>query len=199
MTAEPESVVGLLLAAGGGSRLGGRPKALLAFRGRPLVEHGVRILREGGCADVTVVVGAAAERVAVEADLGGSRVVRNDAWETGMGSSLRAGLAALPAEASAVVVALVDMPGAGAAAVGRLVKEHRDHGTELVAAAYDGRRGHPVLFASRWWEEIAADAHGDAGARGFLAAHAADLRLVECGDVAEAFDIDTPEDLGRLG
>lgn len=199
MTTGSRPVAGLLLAAGGGSRLGGRPKALLHFRGRPLVEHGVRVLREGGCTDVSVVLGAAADDVLADADLTGAHVVRNAEWGTGMGSSLRAGLAALPRDASAVVVTLVDMPGAGAAAVARLIGEHRVRGAELAAAAYDGRRGHPVLFAARWWDSVAADARGDAGARGFLAAHAADLRLVECGDVAEAYDIDTPDDLGRLG
>ncbi|WTW95050.1 nucleotidyltransferase family protein [Streptomycetaceae bacterium NBC_01309] len=199
MTAGSGPVAGLLLAAGGGSRLGGRPKALLPFRGRPLVEHGVRVLREGGCAHVSVVLGAAADDVLADADLTGAQVVRNAEWGTGMGSSLRAGLAALPRDASAVVVTLVDMPGAGAAAVARLIGEHRVRGAELAAAAYYGRRGHPVLFASRWWDAVAAVARGDAGARGFLAAHAADLRLVECGDVAEAYDIDTPDDLGRLG
>ncbi|MEU8134165.1 nucleotidyltransferase family protein [Streptodolium elevatio] len=198
MATGPRPVAGLLLAAGGGSRLGGRPKALLPFRGRPLVEHGLRLLRDGGCAEVVVVLGAAADQVLADADLGAARVVRNTEWETGMGSSLRAGLAALPEDASAAVVALVDMPGAGGAAVARLVEEHLVRGAELAAASYDGRRGHPVLFASRWWRDIAAEAQGDAGARGFLAAHAASLRLVECGDVAEAYDVDTPEDLGRL-
>ncbi|MYS19246.1 MULTISPECIES: NTP transferase domain-containing protein, partial [unclassified Streptomyces] len=56
-------VAGLLLAAGGGRRLGGRPKALLPFGGRPLVEHAVRVLRAGGCAPVHVVLGAAAAEV----------------------------------------------------------------------------------------------------------------------------------------
>ncbi|WP_436787493.1 nucleotidyltransferase family protein [Yinghuangia sp. YIM S10712] len=192
-------VAGLLLAAGGGRRLGGRPKALLPFRGRPLVENGIRVLRDGGCATVTVVLGAAADEVRAAADLRAARVVVNADWATGMGSSLRVGLAALPDDASAVVVMLVDMPGVGAAAVARLIAAHRQDGAELAAAAYDGRRGHPVLFAARWWYEASTSARGDAGARAFLTAHQDALRLVECGDIAEDHDIDTPEDLGRLG
>lgn len=191
-------VAGLLLAAGGGARLGGRPKALLAYRGRPLVEHAVRVLRGGGCETVTVVLGAAAEQVAREADLTGVRVVVNPDWRTGMGASLRTGMEALPEAASAVVVTLVDLPGVGPEAVARLVAAHTADGAELAAAAYGGRRGHPVLFASRWWPQVAASAQGDAGARGFLAEHGALLRLVECGDVAEAYDIDTPADLPHL-
>lgn len=192
-------VAGLVLAAGGGSRLGGRAKALLPFRGRPLVEHAVRVLGDGGCSSVTVVLGASAEQVGREADLTGHRVVVNPDWASGMGSSLRAGLAAMPGDASAVVVTLVDMPGVAAAAVARLIAAHRDGGAEVAAAAYAGHRGHPVLFAARWWADIAAGARGDAGARGFLAARPELVTLVECGDVAEPFDIDTPDDLRRLG
>ncbi|NGO73607.1 nucleotidyltransferase family protein, partial [Streptomyces boncukensis] len=88
-------IAGLLLAAGGGRRLGGRPKALLPYRGRPLVEHAVRVLREGGCAPVYVVLGAAAEEVWERARLPGAVLVDNPGWPAGMGTSLRAGLAAL--------------------------------------------------------------------------------------------------------
>ncbi|WP_051204039.1 nucleotidyltransferase family protein [Streptomyces thermolilacinus] len=88
-------VAGLLLAAGGGRRLGGRPKALLDHRGRPLVEHAVAALRAAGCGPVHVVLGAAAGAVRERADLAGCVVVENPEWERGMGSSLRAGLASL--------------------------------------------------------------------------------------------------------
>lgn len=70
--------------------------------------------------------------------------------------------------------------------------------TSLVAAAYDGERGHPVLFGVDRWADISATATGDQGARVHLARHAEELVLVECSDVAEAFDIDTPPDLARL-
>ncbi|NUU22244.1 MAG: nucleotidyltransferase family protein [Streptomycetaceae bacterium] len=197
MSAATGLVAGLLLAAGGGSRLGGRPKALLPFHGRPLVEHAVAVLRDGGCASVTAVLGAAAERVRADAELTGVRTVLNEDWRTGMGSSLRTGLAALPDAASAVLVTLVDTPGIGAPAVARLIAAHHA-GADLAAATYHGRRGHPVLFARHWWPEIAETAQGDAGAREFLTAHAEALHLVECADIAEPYDIDTPEDLARL-
>lgn len=115
-------VAGLLLAAGGGRRLGGRPKALLRHRGRPLVEHAVRVLREGGCGPVHVVLGASSDRVREEADLSGCVLVDNPGWEEGMGSSLRAGLDSLTAAAAvdAALVCLVDQPGIGAEAVARV-------------------------------------------------------------------------------
>ncbi|MEF2529682.1 MULTISPECIES: nucleotidyltransferase family protein [Streptomyces] len=191
-------VAGLLLAAGGGRRLGGRPKALLPYRGRPLVEKAVRVLREGGCGPVHVVLGASAADVRERADLSGCVVVDNPDWAEGMGSSLRAGLASLAGTgAGAALVSLVDQPGIGAEAVARVRRAYRSPAT-LAAASYGGERGHPVLFGADRWADIAATAEGDRGARVHLVRHAAELVLVECGDVAEAYDIDTPADLARL-
>ncbi|MEU2183245.1 nucleotidyltransferase family protein [Streptomyces thermolilacinus] len=219
-------VAGLLLAAGGGRRLGGRPKALLEHRGRPLVEHAVAALRAAGCGPVHVVLGAAAGAVRERADLAGCVVVENPRWERGMGSSLRAGLASLgPTEgggtggadagagtagadtdateagtagtADAVLVVLVDQPGIGAEAMARVAGAYRGRGS-LAAAAYGGRRGHPVLLGADRWAEVAAGAEGDQGARAYLRAHEAEITLVPCGDVAEPYDIDTAADLAHL-
>ncbi|WP_406324217.1 NTP transferase domain-containing protein [Streptomyces niveus] len=192
-------VVGLLLAAGGGRRLGGRPKALLPHHGRPLVEHAARALREGGCERVFVVLGAAADEVRARAALPGCVLVDNPRWASGMGSSLRAGLASLTTGQAygAALVMLVDQPGIGPAAVARVRTAYRSPGT-LAAASYGGERGHPVLFGADHWARIAADATGDQGARGYLRSHAREIVLVECGDVAEPYDIDTEEDLSHL-
>ncbi|GAU67149.1 hypothetical protein SSP35_04_02320 [Streptomyces sp. NBRC 110611] len=191
-------MAGLLLAAGGGRRLGGRPKALLDHRGRPLVEHAARALRDGGCDPVHIVLGAAADSVRARADLSAYDVSENPDWSRGMGTSLRVGLAALAGSgADAVVVSLVDQPGIGAAAVARLIAAYVA-GADLAAASYGGRRGHPVLFAAGHWPDIAATAEGDRGARAYLQRHADALTLVECSDIAEPYDIDTPEDLYRL-
>ncbi|MEV0495200.1 nucleotidyltransferase family protein [Streptomyces atratus] len=191
-------IAGLLLAAGGGRRLGGRPKALLEHRGRPLVEHALRMLREGGCAPVHVVLGAAADEVRARADLSGCAVTVNPQWREGMGSSLRAGLGALSGtKADAALVLLVDQPGIGAQAVARVRSAYRSRVT-LAAASYDGERGHPVLFGADRWADIAAGAVGDQGARAYLRAHRDAISLVECSDVAEAYDIDTAEDLRHL-
>ncbi|MGW1271077.1 nucleotidyltransferase family protein [Streptomyces sp. NPDC002491] len=209
-----EQVVGLVLAAGGGRRLGGRPKALLEHRGRPLVEHAVRTLRTAGCTRVHVVLGAAADAVRERARLEGCVLVDNPDWAEGMGTSLRAGLASLPRPASpdgpsaagartgevgarAALVLLVDQPGIGPQAVARVLAAYEGE-SSLVSAAYDGERGHPVLLGSRHWAGVAATATGDRGARAYLSAHREALALVECGDVARPFDIDTPEDLAHL-
>jgi CTP:molybdopterin cytidylyltransferase MocA len=198
MTQNEDQVAGLLLAAGGGRRLGGRPKALLQHRGRPLVEHAVGVLRAAGCSRVHVVLGAGAGAVRERAGLEGCVLVENPEWERGMGSSLRAGLDSLAGTgAAAAVVSLVDQPGIGPEAVARVLAAHRDE-TSLVSAAYDGVRGHPVLFGRAHWAGIAETATGDRGARAYLRAHEREITLVECGDVARPYDIDTEADLIHL-
>ncbi|WP_409468661.1 nucleotidyltransferase family protein [Streptomyces sp. HC307] len=193
-----QPVAGLLLAAGGGRRLGGRPKALLEHRGRPLVEHAVAVLRAAGCTRVHVVLGAGADAVRERAELPGCVLVDNPLWEQGMGTSLRAGLDSLAGTtARAALVSLVDQPGIGPEAVARVLAAHRGE-SSLVSAAYDGVRGHPVLFGAAHWADIAATATGDRGARAYLKAHEQEITLVECGDVARAYDIDTEADLVHL-
>ena len=181
-------IAGLVLAAGGGRRYGG-PKALVRYEGRLLVERAVATLRAAGCDPVLVVVGAAADRVRAEADLDGAATVGNPDWETGMGSSLRVGLAALAGtDAAAAAIVLVDMPGISPAAVERVAAGAT--GTTLAMGGYGGRRGHPVVAGREHWAGIAALAEGDVGARPYLRTH--EVVVVPCDDVAEDFDLDVP-------
>ncbi|MEU4804521.1 nucleotidyltransferase family protein [Actinosynnema sp. NPDC023587] len=183
-------VAGVLLAAGAGRRFGG-PKALVSRGGALWVESALSVLREGGCAPVVVVLGAAAAEVCARADLDGSVVVENTAWTTGMGSSLRAGLAALNASADAVVVLPVDTPGMTAEVVRRFVDLASP--TALLRASYRGAPGHPVLLGREHWAAVSVSATGDAGARDYLRAHGA--VSVPCEDLADGADVDRPEDL----
>ncbi|MEU0743246.1 nucleotidyltransferase family protein [Streptomyces sp. NPDC006134] len=198
MTDNEDQVAGVLLAAGGGRRLGGRPKALLEHRGRLLVEHAADALRAAGCVRVHVVLGARADAVRRSASLGACVLVDNPAWERGMGTSLRAGLASLAGTgARAALVSLVDQPGIGPEAMARVRAACRDE-FSLVSAAYAGVRGHPVLFGAAHWDAVAATATGDRGARAYLKEHEREITLVECGDVARPYDIDTEADLFHL-
>lgn len=188
---------GLLLAAGGGRRLGGRPKALLPYRGGLLVEAAAAALREAGCDQVVVVIGAGAEEVRRRARLDGCTLAENQRWASGMGSSLRAGLAAVADDTAAVLVCLVDQPGIGAAALARV--RRADRGPDALAAAtYRGRRGHPVLIGAAHRPRVAELAQGDQGARRYLREHEAEITLVECADIASDDDLDTPDDLHLL-
>ena len=188
----------LILAAGAGTRMGG-PKALLEFEGGLLVERAVETALAGGCDQALVVLGAQADEVQRRAALGSARIVVNPDWAEGMGSSLRAGLAALEPvdDVDVALVLLVDQPFIGPPTV-RAVLDAWRAGARLASASYAGKRGHPVLFGREHWPEAARSATGDSGARAFLAAHAADLVLVPCDALADPRDLDTPQDLDAV-
>ncbi|ACL41157.1 molybdenum cofactor cytidylyltransferase [Pseudarthrobacter chlorophenolicus A6] len=198
---------GIVLAAGAGTRLGRGPKALLPFRGRPLVEAVAGSLLDGGCREVVVVLGAGAAEVAAAADLGRCRVAANKDWQSGMGSSFLLGeKEADPADH--LLVALADQPGLTPETVARLLAAHRPG--RITAAAYrrrdlpDGspgsqlQRGHPLLIDASLRPAVAATVTGDAGARGFLRDHPALVDEVDCSDLSTGEDVDTPDQLGLL-
>lgn len=189
------TVAGLLLAAGAGRRLGG-PKALVALDGQLLVEHGLALLRAGGCRPVHVVLGAAAAEVTARADLTGAVPVENPDWAFGLAGSLRIGLASLPVEADAAVVTLVDQPFIGADAVRRLRATHAAGAMDCVAT-YRGRPGHPVLLDRTSWPAVARSAYGDRGARDHLRRRPERVTRVPCDGTGRPDDVDTPADLRR--
>jgi CTP:molybdopterin cytidylyltransferase MocA len=214
--------VGLLLAAGAGRRMG-RPKALLRDAADvSFLDRSLRVLIEGGCSVVTVVLGAAAEQACELLAASGwgpgrVRVVVAADWDEGMGASLRAGLRALAADTDgeAALVTLVDLPDVDAAVLRRVVAAAADApaaaagpgtgqgpgpgpatgaaGAALVRATYGGRPGHPVLIGRDHWDGVVASARGDHGARDYLASHP--HVSCECGDLAGGLDVDRPEDL----
>jgi CTP:molybdopterin cytidylyltransferase MocA len=189
----PGSVVGLLLAAGEGRRLG-RPKALIEDRhGSTWLERSVAAVRDGGVDDVYVVVGAARAEVTAAVPAG-CRVVHAADWAAGMGASLHAGLTAVSvenADADAVLVMLVDTPGVGPDVVRRMAS--RSGPDALARAAYGPEPGHPVLLGRDHWPGVLEVATGDRGARDYLKAHP--VTLVQCADIGTGDDVDTAEAL----
>jgi len=175
------TTAGLVLAAGEGKRFGG-PKAPYVHDGERLVDRAVSVLANAGCNPVFVVLGAWLGEVP------GATVLENKDWPTGMGSSLQVGLSHLNAKPGIdeVVVSLVDLPGLTSDAVTRIVETPGD----IVVAAYDAKRGHPVKFASSTWPELIKSATGDQGARSYIAEHPEQIVLVEVGDVATGEDMD---------
>lgn len=187
--------VGLLLAAGGGSRMG-TPKALVADpSGGSFVERGVRVLRDGGCSPVVVVVGAEAEQAGELARTAGADlVVEVPDWAQGQSASLRSGIAAVQAtDAEVACVLLVDLPDVGPEVVAKVCRAAGESRDALARAAYQGVPGHPVVLGRDHWQGVLDLAAGDKGARDYLAAH--EHQLVECGDLATGRDVDTPADL----
>lgn len=186
-------VAGLVLAAGGGSRMG-RPKALVELDGRLLITRAVELMAEAQLDPRVVVLGAAADEVREAADLAGLDVVDNPDWEDGMAGSLRTGLAALAGRADAIVVLLVDQPFVGAEAVRRLVAAWED-GAAAAVATYGGEPRNPVLFDVGLCSAVVRSAEGDVGARSFLRSHPDVVTHVPCDDTGSPDDIDTTDDL----
>jgi CTP:molybdopterin cytidylyltransferase MocA len=178
----PPATAGLVLAAGEGRRFGG-PKQLALLDGRPLIEHALAAL--SGLDHVVVVLGARAEEIRARADLGRAEVLVCTDWADGMSASLRRGLSAL-AGADEVVITLADQPFITTAVVARL----RAVPGPAARAVYDGSPGHPVVVRRRLLDRT-AELHGDAGFRDLLDSAA----QVECSDLADPLDVDTPGDL----
>jgi CTP:molybdopterin cytidylyltransferase MocA len=180
-----QPAVGVLLAAGAGTRFG-IPK-VLAAEGEWL-RTAVRALAGGGCSEVLVVLGAAVVDVPAPA-----RVVLASDWATGMSASVRAGLAAAePGAAQYAVLHLVDTPDVGAEVVRRVLAAAVGAPSGLARARYGDRPGHPVVIARRHWPALLASLHGDEGGRAYLAGRHGDVVAVECADLATGTDIDTP-------
>jgi CTP:molybdopterin cytidylyltransferase MocA len=169
----------------------GMPKALVRdVAGTPWLTRSVQVLRDGGCREVVVVLGAGADEAEpLLAGLADVSAVRSEDWSSGMGASLSTGLAALDsADTDAALVHLVDLPDVTAAVVTRVLSAAANGTAALARASYDGRPGHPVLIGRDHWAGVITSATGDQGARAYLAAH--DVTLVECGDLATGADVD---------
>ena len=163
----------------------GRPKALVDT----WLVDAVTVLREGGCARVTVVLGAAADEARPLLDGYDVKVVVAADWAEGMGASLRTGLDSLTDDATAALVTLVDLPDVSSDVVRRLLDRPVKADT-LARAVYDGTPGHPVLIGRDHWTGVIESATGDQGARSYLGGH--DVVPVECGDLASGRDVDDP-------
>jgi len=189
------TVAAAILAAGRGSRLEtDTPKPLTVLDGRPLVDWALEAPRAARLDPVLLVVGRAGRTVGRHAPAG-VEVVRARRWRRGIAHSLRAALAALePTGAGAVCVGLADQPLVGPDAYRRLVAAH-DQGARLAVATYAGRRANPVLLDRSLWP-LAAQLHGDVGARALMDTH--DPVEVDCTGTGDPSDVDTLDDLRAL-
>ena len=187
-------IAGLLLAAGRSARFGG-DKLLAPLHGRPVLFWSAAALATAVDMLYLVVPPDAVQRVDA---LDGIPlvVVPHAGRDAGMGSSIRAGLVALPADAEAVVIALADQPFVASEVVRRLTERWRDGGVTAVAPRYRDGRGHPVLFGRAAFGALAA-IDGDTGARALLDALGDAVALVPV-DATMPVDVDTPDALRAL-
>ncbi|OGL00822.1 MAG: hypothetical protein A3E31_14405 [Candidatus Rokubacteria bacterium RIFCSPHIGHO2_12_FULL_73_22] len=187
-------IAAIVLAAGLARRMG-RQKLLLALQGKPVVRWAVEALLPL-VEEVVVVTGR--EDAAVREALAGLavRYAQNPRPESGQGSSIAVGVAALKPWTRAALIALGDQPRLPAAVVPALLAAHARSGKAIVAPVYGGAQGNPVLFAASVFPELRALA-GDAGARAVVAADPERVARVPF-DLPMPPDVDTPEDFAKL-
>jgi len=186
-----------VLAAGGSRRLG-RPKQLLDWGGRPLLERVVAAVHTWPASPVLVVLGAHAEDILDRADLGPALVVVNPEWEEGIASSLRVGFDLLAREGMAdwTFVALGDQPRIPPDVPPALLSAAGESGREAIVPVYRYQRGNPVLVGRPLWPRMMS-LQGDAGAGALLRAHPGWVLEVRF-DHAAPGDVDSLADLQDL-
>ncbi len=196
MRAEPDLAHGIVLAAGRSVRMG-HAKPLLSVGAETLLERAVRVLREGGCARVSVVVNERADATVAAARAVADVVVVPDRPDAEPIDSLRAALRVLPADVRAAVVLPVDCVGVGAATVRQLLDRFKLGGSAAVVPVYAGTRGHPVLLGRDLFETVLTTALPH-GLRSLLEARD-DVALLGVADAGVTVDIDTPSDASEHG
>jgi CTP:molybdopterin cytidylyltransferase MocA len=190
---ELERIASIVLAAGAGRRFGG-DKQLAPLAGRPLVEHALAAAAASPTTATVLVLGFDAQRIERQLDPHGARVVHCHDWERGPGASLACGLAALGPEVAAALVTLGDEPFVDPEATRRLLAARRDD-LPALRATYAGRPGHPVLIERRLFARL-IEAAADQKPATLL--REAGIESIECGDLGDPADVDTPRQLAAL-
>jgi molybdenum cofactor cytidylyltransferase len=188
-------IAAVVLAAGRSTRMGGPNKLLAEIARRPLVRIAAEAALASGAKPVIVVAGHQHDQV--EQALTGLpvRVVHNPNFADGLGTSLRVGIAAVPAEADGAIVLLGDMPQVDARLIDRLITAFDpDRGALVVVPTFEGKRGNPVLWSRRFFPDLMA-IEGDVGARHLIGRYGEAVVEVPVDGKGALTDIDTPEAL----
>ena len=195
MTKSKTTVSGVILAAGGSSRLG-RPKQLLAFKGRPLLDHVVQNALSSNLGEIIVVLGAERGRVRVLMDLSKVHVVENEQFAKGQSTSVVVALDNVDRGAAGVLVLLGDQPGVSADVINALVAAFDGDPQSIVMPSWRGTPANPVLFGRAYFPEL-RQLTGDEGARD-LVKQAGDRVCLVPIDQPVPQDVDTEDDYQRL-
>ena len=189
-------ISGLILGAGASQRLG-PPKQLLPFHGTTMLGWVVQQAeRANGLDELIVVLGRAADEIREQVNFGAARVVENPVFSEGCSSSYKAGLAALNPKSQAMMIILGDQPGIMPEVIDWLAEEWRRRESLIALCSYNGRKGHPMIFAQSMFAQLAG-LHGDKAAWKLVDANAALVQEVQF-NLPFPDDINTVEDFERI-
>jgi molybdenum cofactor cytidylyltransferase len=188
----------IVIAAGESKRMG-RPKQLLPWQGKALLQHVLDSLLNSEVDEVILILGCEAERILERLDTRRIKVVLNPDYAQGMITSIQHGLAAIGKGAEAFFIVLGDQPGISPQIYNLLIREfHRVYPSKrILLPTYRGEKGHPALFSIDFREEGSA-IKGDVGFRQIISDHPQDVLQIELGTDAVVNDVDTPEDYQDL-
>jgi molybdenum cofactor cytidylyltransferase len=191
-------VAAIVLAAGRSTRMGAINKLIAEIGGKPLVRIAAEQALASRAGPVIVVTGHERERV--EGALAGLpvRFVHNPGYAEGLGTSLKAGIAAIPADSDGAIVCLGDMPQVDHQLIDKLLASFDpERGALVVVPTFDGRRGNPVVWSRRFFNDLMS-IQGDIGARHLIGSYAEAVAEVPVAGEAALTDIDTPESFSAV-
>jgi molybdenum cofactor cytidylyltransferase len=186
----------IVLAAGTSTRMG-TAKQLLRLDDRPLLQHVLDCVRASAAKEIVLVLGFAAEEIRRGIDVQNVRVVFNESYRQGMGTSLKAGLSAVDPQCAGALIVLADQPFVRPATLDLLMAEHHRSKAQIVIPTYRGFRGNPVLLDRSVFAEVMA-LGGDIGCRAIFGDHLEGIVKLPVDDAGILLDIDRQSDFEAL-